>query len=201
MTQTYKTWSILLFVIVVLLAFFWYTRDNQQSVLMQFTPTPSSVAMQDWSTLSHSEYTLRYPKEAKGEVRDNEAVIVFMGQKQIDSGRTQTELFDGYSFRVGVISSDQGVPLAQLVKTERENAQNNCQTEGGIVSDVRPATISGQAAFQYSVRGCYIDYTETFLRVQNTTYRISQSYVGEAEDQATYQAITDQILSSLTFKG
>ncbi len=124
-----------------------------------------------------------------------------MGQKQIDSGRTQTELFDGYSFRIGEIMNESKLALEQLSKNERENAQNNClEREKGQVSQLRTVSISGLTGYQYSVEGCYIDYTETIVSFKDKIYRISQLYVGDVEDQGKYKETTNQILSTLRFE-
>ena len=124
-----------------------------------------------------------------------------MGQKQIDSGRTQTELFAGYSFRIGEIMNESKLALEQLSKNERENAQNNClEREKGQVSQLRTVSISGLTGYQYSVEGCYIDYTETIVSFKDKIYRISQLYVGDVEDQGKYKETTNQILSTLRFE-
>ncbi len=126
----------------------------------------------------------------------SESIVVYMGPEQMNSGRTQTELFDGYSFRMGNVSLAPYATLEELVTTERKNAQEHCQ-EGGVVSDITPTKVAGQDAFRYVATGCYIDYTETFVGFKDRYYRISQSYVGTMQE--SYKGITDQILSSVQF--
>jgi hypothetical protein len=164
------------------------------------TVTPSKLnPTKDWKTLTNLDHTFRYPAEATAEAREDESLAFFMGQKQIDSGRTQTELFDGYSFRVGEVANDSNLPLEELAEMERESAVNNCHSEDGEVSRLTAVIVSEQEGFQYSATGCYIDYTETIIAHDNIFYRISQSYVGDTEDQDKYEEITNQILSSFQF--
>ncbi len=176
------------------------TLAPQQEVV-QFSPTfsPSPTPSENWKTFTNPPYALQYPSEATAEARDNESIIFFMGQKQLDSGRTQTELFDGYSFRIGIIPPDLAVSFEQLATNERGLVQENCQIKGGQVSQLQSVVVAGQAGFQYSVQGCYLDYTETIVSFNGVTYRISQSYAGEVSDQKIYQEITNKIFSSLTF--
>lgn len=153
----------------------------------------------NWKTLTNNDYSLKYPIEATAEERDGESQVYFMGQKQIDSGRTQTELFDGYSFRVGNIV---GVPtndLKQLAMKERDNADQNCNYENGKVSDLTAIKVGDQEAFQYSAEGCYVDYKETIVNFDGNFYRISQSYFGDTEDYEGYKDITNKILTTLEF--
>jgi len=173
--------------------------QTAQNFVNDTVVSPRPNPTDDWKTLTNLNHTFRYPAEASAEAREDESLVFFMGQKQIDSGRTQTELFDGYSFRVGEVTNDANVKLEELAEMERENAVSNCPSEGSVVSRLTPVIISQQEAFQYSAIGCYIDYTETIVAYNNIFYRISQSYVGDAEDQDKYEEITNQILSSFSF--
>lgn len=176
-------------------------NNKQENNQIQSTPSPTFDPTESWKTLSNFNHTLKYPREAKAETRESESVISFIGRKQIDSGRTQTELFDGYSFRIGEIINDSKLALEQLSKNERENAQNNClEREGGQISPLESISIDGQVGYQYSAEGCYIDYTETIVSFESKIYRISQSYVGDVEDQKKYKEITNKILSTLRFE-
>lgn len=190
---------ILILASVLLGGIAWYTSQQRiNAPADEVTPIPINIPS-SWNTITHDEYTFQYPSEAKGETQESESVISYMGPKQIASGRTQTELFDGYAFRIGSITTTPNTPLEQVAKNQHDNAQQNCQVQEGTVSPATPVSIDGQDAFQYSAKGCYLDYTETIVVFNDTVYMISQSYTGEAEDQKRYQAITNQILSSLKF--
>ena len=169
-----------------------------QSQMIENT-TPPSLPM-DWETFSTSGISLTHPSEAITEVENDGLLVRFMGQKQIDSGRTQTELFDGYILRVETILAEPADTLDTLSETERTNAETNCQSETGNVTQLQSVDIDSQNAFQFTATGCYIDYTTTIAEVNDKFYRISQSYVGTPEDQEMYHTITDQMVDSLTFE-
>lgn len=173
------------------------STQKTEPIVVDITPTPNPT--ESWEVLNNLGYKFKYPTEAKGESREEESLVVHMGQKQIDSGRTQTELFDGYSFRVGEIINDKNLTLEQLAKGERENTQNNCNSEDGKVSEVKIFKVDGKNGFQYSALSCYIDYTETIVENAGKFYRISQSYVGEPTDQEDYKKTTEQILGTFEF--
>lgn len=170
-------------------------KNNQAPI-----PTSTLDLTENWNSFTNLNHTFKYPSEATAEAREDESIVHFMGQKQIDSGRTQTELFDGYSIRIGEIINDSKLTLEQLSKNERQNAQNNClEREGGQVSQLETISISGRTGYQYFAVGCYVDYAETIVSFEDKFYRISQSYVGDVEDQKKYQKITNQILSTFKF--
>jgi len=163
------------------------------------TSAPSLNPSIKWKTLTNLNHSFKYPEEATAEAREEESIVYFMGQKQIDSGRTQTELFDGYSFRVGEIANESDLSLEQLAEGERENAVNNCHSGDGKVSQIKSVIVDEQNGLQYSVKGCYLDYTETIVTYDGKYYRLSQAYVGDIEDQDKYEEITNQMLSSFNF--
>lgn len=195
---------IAVFLIITISTSLYLTKPNEstnQTTLLKPTPSPMAYPTENWGTLTNLGYTIKYPQDAKAEARDGETLILFVGQKQIASGRTQTELFDGYIVRIGEIVSDSKLALEEISKAERDNAENNCQVrEDGKVTQLVTKSIDGKTGYQYSAEGCYIDYTETIVSFENKTYRISQSYTGDATDQPKYKEITNQILSTLNFE-
>ncbi len=177
------------------------SSKNQAGNQDQQIPSVTIDPAKNWTSLidENRAYQLQYPIEAKAETTRNESVISYMGQKQIASGRTQTELFDGYAFRIGRVIANPDTDTEKIAREERNNAESNCIGENGTVSKLESTTLQEQPAFQYSAQGCYIDYTETFVSFNGVIYRISQSYVGDAPDQAMYKEITKRILASLQF--
>lgn len=185
---------------LAVLFFFQSATGGVKTSQIQPTPSPTLNPTNNWEVLANLGYTVRYPKEAKAEAREEESLVLFIGPTQVASGRTQTELFDGYSFRIGMIESNPGLTLEEVSRIERDNAQTNCQVqEGGKVSQLKSVSINGNQGYQYSVEGCYVDYTETIISYKGELYRVSQSYVGNQEDQARYKETTYQILSTLKF--
>jgi len=181
-----------------------YLLNPQESIkdttVVKPTPSPMAFPTDNWGTLTNLGYTIKHPQDTKAEARDGETLILFVGQKQVASGRTQTELFDGYMVRIGEVVNDSKLSLEQISKSERDNAENNCQVrEDGKVTPLTAISIDGRPGYQYSAEGCYVDYTETIVSFKDKIYRISQSYIGDATDQPKYKEITNQILSTLNF--
>ncbi len=171
-----------------------------QTSIITASPNPTQQTSEELKSISNLGITMQYPAEAKAEARTEETVIFYMGQKQIASGRTQTELFDGYSLRIGLIKPEVGKTLEQTAKVERDNAVTNCQSEKGEVSPLTASTIDRVSAFMYSAKNCYVDYTETITINKDKVYRISQSYVGDTEDQLKYKENTDKMRESIQFE-
>lgn len=164
------------------------------------TPAPTST-LEKWKVLTNTTHTLQYPPKATGEARENESIVFFMGPKQIASGRTQTELFDGYSVRIGKMDSVSEVSPEKLAVHEKENSEKNCLSyDEASVSPIKNVVVSSLPGFQYAVMNCYVDYTETILSFNGALYRISQSYVGNPVDQQEYKEITEAIVASIRFQ-
>lgn len=165
------------------------------------TPETNSIENNEtntWPILSTATFSFRYPEGALAESRQTDSFVRLMGQKQIDSGRTQTELFDGFIFRIEPIPVDTDSILEQVAEVERKNSQANCTTDEGQVSALRPVIVDGLRAQQYSAIGCS-DYTITIAKAGTITYRITALYVGEDVDRPGYQKTTEQILTTVKF--
>lgn len=171
---------------------------SEQTEASEPIPTTSLVKNSDWSSFAQPNYRFLYPPEADVQERESELVIVFMGPKQIASGRTQTELFDGYSVRIGSPYS-QADDAVSAATEARSNAVENCNNPEGKVDEISTVDVSGYSGYQFSVSGCRLDYTSTFVEYNNVVYNITQSYVGTPEDQQMYQEITEQIRESIVF--
>lgn len=163
------------------------------------------VDLNSWQTHSNTNFSFKYPSEAKAETRNDssislvESVVFFMGQKQITSGRTQTELFDGYIFNIRDITSEVIGEFEAFALAERNNSENGCENDNGLVSELQTVNIGSAAGYQFSVTNCYVDHTQTLLSANGKLYRISQSYVGDEEDYLKYKEITFTILNTLSF--
>lgn len=175
------------------------TPSLQETDQVTPTETPTIIIPQEWQTFTNALVTLKHPKEATAEDMSGEVVVRFMGKKQIDSGRTQTELFDGYFVRIEKIVNNANATLEEVSTSEVSSAQTNCINENGQVSPYTRVRINNVEAHQFTVVGCSLDHTETVISHNNNFYRITQAYVGDTEDQDRYKTITDQIVSTLTF--
>lgn len=202
-------------IIIGLTSFFPNQSNNQKAPATQSSPSPeASPALETsgmpetspeeqsetgtWPVLSTATFSFRYPEGSLAESSQTDSFVRFMGQKQIDSGRTQTELFDGFIFRIEPIPVDSDSILEQVAETERKNSQANCTTDAGQVSALNPVIIDGLNAHQFSAVGCS-DYTLTIVKSGTITYRITALYIGEDVDRPNYKKTTEQILSTVKF--
>lgn len=173
--------------------------------LTQSSPTPTTMidSTADWELYSGKEYSFRHPTGLKSDtgaagVGFESIQFQYMGPKQIASGRTQTSLFDGYSFVVTKIGSASQKTSTQWANERRDNSKENCGPEV-VLSEIKQITIDKGAGVQYSVKNCIGDYTSSYVTYNGNVYEITQLYVGEEADQKNYQDITDQIFNSLKF--
>ena len=167
-------------------------------------PIPDQEPLTDWLTFDSKEYSFKYPPQSKQPettLSKNESTVKlsYMGQKQIDSGRTQTELWDGYIFTIRRTSLSTNTTPQKHVETLRENTINDCPTDSKTVSEIRQVTLNNISGMEYSAQ-CMSDFTITVIQNDNLIYEITQLYMGEEPELSNYKQITSNILKSLTFK-
>lgn len=175
------------------------------SVTSNPTVTPTNILnpTQGWETYRSSAYTLKHPDGLKSDTGATGAGVEsirfqFMGPKQIASGRTQTSLFDGYSFVVTKVGLATEKTAVQRANEARSNTKDNCGAEV-ILSEIKEIQIGNSTGIQYSVKNCMGDYTNTFVTNGGYVYEITQLYTGDKEDQQKYEEITNQIFSTFRF--
>jgi len=173
--------------------------DQMKNQMETVEPASDTSFADDWATLTNNSlgHSFKHPKNAKAEARETESLVSFMGEIQTASGRTQTELFDGYIFRVGEIELLDDTTIQDLAQTQKMKAESECNSDTGKISPVQTVKITDSlSVLQYTVRGCRTDYTESFGTIGAQSFMITQMYVGTPEDQANYQIITDQMLTT-----
>lgn len=101
--------------------------------------------------------------------------LVYMGEKQKASGRTQTSIFDGYIFYVSLRGSDS---IDKVSQDTFNGSKQNCfeQTKWSTITN---STIDNKESKTYEVLSCMTDYTENFVSYKGNTFAIMQIYVGE----------------------
>jgi len=164
----------------------------------------SAVDTSGWEKYLSTNYSFIHPAELKS---DTDAAgtgvdsirFRYMGPKQIATGRTQTDLFDGYAFIVTKIASTKDSTTLIEAEKAHTNSQENCPSEDGAVETINTSTVSSQPAYSYSVTNCFADYTSTFVSNNDAIYNIIVTYTGDEVDYPTYKNITHQILSSFKF--
>lgn len=206
--------TVLLLFLVFLVSFYFFTTKNKDlgsdnSSLSPITdkPTPTANMPTDnviydnsWVEHSNLDFSFKYPSQAKAEARDDESLVIYMGQKQIDSGRTQTEIFDGYTFRITKVDLDQNLSAKDLAIQEFEIEQENCtNSDESVVTNVVDVVVGQKQGYQFTGAGCYTDFTETIVSNGDNVYRIVQIYAGESPDLDLYKKTTEKILQSLVF--
>lgn len=152
-----------------------------------------------WENFVSAKFGLAfaYPPEAQLTVHEDQAneqfKLVFIGSKQRQTGRIQTEIVDGYQVNISV---DRAKPLDQAAREAYDNSRQNCpQAE---ISPLSQATVNGYPARSFSVANCRGDYTQTFIGQGNLTVAVVELYQGDAAGKTRYRQTTGQILSTFT---
>lgn len=179
------------------------TPSNNSTLIPTASAPSTSVSPANWETYTGSEYSFRHPAGLKSDTGAAGAGVEsirfqFMGPKQVASGRTQTSLFDGYSFivtKIGLVS--QKTP-EQLTTEQRNNSKDNCGSEV-VLSGIKNISLDKASGVQYSVKNCMGDYTSSYISSGSNVYEIIQLYVGDTSDQKGYEEITNQIFNTLKF--
>lgn len=168
------------------------------------TPTeePLTDSTKDWETYTGKEYEFKYPAGLKSDTgaagANFESIRVqYMGEKQTASGRTQTELFDGYAFIITKIDSAPEKTPLEWAEIKRASTKETCLD--ATFSDINETAIEKGTGVQYKVTNCFADYTLSLIEYNGIVYEITQVYVGEPADQAKYEHTTDLIFNSIKF--
>lgn len=157
-----------------------------------------------WESYTGTEYSFKHPAGINSDTgaagAQAESIrFSFMGQKQIDSGRTQTELADGYMFVVTKIDAkSEKTPEQWARERMKANQEDNCGPDV-VFSDIKPVQLGTSTGVQYTVRNCRGDYTSSYISNGKYIYEVTQLYVGDAADQKGYEETTNQIFSTLKF--
>jgi len=159
----------------------------------------SPISTSNWDVYESSlkSYSFKHPPGLKSDtgaagVGFESIRFMLVGPTQMASGRTQTELFDGYAFIVTKLGSSTTLDPKKEIETQQKNSVSNCQDVGAVTSVI----VAGKQAYQYAAN-CRGTYTTTYVSNGMNTYSITQSYAGG--NQEAYKTITDQILSTFKF--
>lgn len=213
--------SVLLFISTSIAVFFAYqtqTLAKELTTLKNNTePTPVAISLPtqilmatdsgvvtgtaNWKTYTNTKYgfSFKYPADLKVDQMSSSPYeqfkLVYMGEKQKVSGRTQTSIFDGYIFYISLRGSD---PIDKVAQETFNRSKQNCsdQTTWSAITD---STIDGKNSKTYEVLNCMTDYTENFVSSGGNTFAITQIYVGEDPEYRKYKEVTNQILSTFKF--
>jgi hypothetical protein len=162
-------------------------------------PTATTDPTADWQTYTNpsATYSFKYPSglgsdtDAAGEGFES-IRFSYLGPAQTASGKTETEMFDGYAF----IVTKPGLTTEFDPKTEAERQQTNSKEICQNVSEITTTTVDGFNAFRFS-DDCLGEHITTFVSDDKNTYSITQFYGGE--NKSSYKTTTDQIISTFKF--
>ncbi len=171
------------------------------------TLTPSEFTTEEgWQTYQNTRigYTLRYPQEAKLSTPDESEIstasiirIYYMGETQRQSGRTQTELADGYIINIREVAEAPGDPAIEFATLRRENTIENCsEYEGNEISEIKQIQLNGNDAYTYSVKNCRVDYEAYFIDNQPIIEIIGMYPAFNEEDKQAYLNQVNSIAQS-----
>lgn len=180
--------------------------DNGQVTCTEMACTGEELPLSifsDWDTYKspNNEYSLKYPPEAilntyqEGEYEGISVSLI--GPTQTASGRTQTELSEGYGMSIIEIPNIDAQPLAES-NWDADNQSSDPEIPHSI-SKIKVIEIGAKTGYQYEVsnRGSAI---VTFVPLSNTSLRIVGRHAGftpKQEDE--YYKILGQILSTFEF--
>lgn len=162
------------------------------------SPTLPPPALQ---TLSTPYFELSYPAAATissyTSPDSSTWAIVYMGNTQKESGRTQTELFDGYNISLTyfeVVGENLRVTQAEA---DRQGIIDACGEES--LTSLKNITLGKYEAISF-YGGCLGEAYHYYIETETGLYRITKMIVGPEENTPEYTSITSQILDKLTLK-
>ena len=199
-----KIFYLILIIIILGLSYLkWSAATMEKSVIeTTTTPSPSSTPQpQPSQSLETDYFKLDYPLEATSssvsEGPDSLGWrISYMGATQKNSGRTQTELFDGYIVtltRFEVIGTQ--VDLEQA-SADRLGIIDACGDDKA--TKIESAKLGAYDALTY-FGGCLGEANHYYILVADSLYRLTEMVVGPESSIPQYQQSTKLIFDSLNF--
>ena len=200
-----NSFYVILILIIIGLSYLRISNSNipsptpTTSPLATTSPTPSPI---NTTSLTTQYFTLNYPLEATTPaVSTNpdsiEWRVVYMGESQKASGRTQTELFDGYAVSVARFEVHTTTDSARLqAEADRQGTIDACGDEGA--TPITEGKVGSYPALTFFGR-CLGEATQYYLINNDALYRITAMVVGPEADLARYNQAVQSIFASLKF--
>jgi len=168
------------------------------------TPTPEEEPAKQWKSFTTSQHgiTFSYSVEAyleKSNPFSQDSPVykaIFRGKRQDEGLITETNLSDGYIFKVTVNTNPENRSLLDLTQNKKSSFAFNCPDLAEI-SDITATKIDGLAAQTFSVINCNSDFKVTFVVSKNFVYEIDQIFRGDIGFKQKYETDTDEIVLSL----
>lgn len=151
--------------------------------------------------LDNDYFTLAYDKSATTSSSrspdSQEWVISYMGEDQKKSGRTQTELWDGYALAITRFETVGEEPDQKQAEADRSGIIDACGEENS--TPIKSGKI-GQYDTITFYGGCLGEGDYHYLMMADTLYRLTIMTLGSDQLKPQYQAVVGAMLSSLSFK-
>lgn len=166
--------------------------------------TSPAFDSQNWKTYSDPQklYSIKYPPEAKvSSYTSTTTSFTYIGPTQQKSGRTQTELADGYKVSVDYQPFTAQQSPETMVNDIYRQARQGCPVpEEVALSPLTKITISGQLAWQYIINNCLGDATVSFVAYKDKLYSLTAMYASlNSNDLPKYLEKASQIISTFQF--
>lgn len=196
-------YALLIFIIIVLSYFKFVAATSTSLTTTSPSPTPSLVPSPSpvaTNPLITDYFSLDYPVEATTasviESPDSlEWRVVYMGDTQKASGRTQTELFDGYMVSLTRFEVPTSTDSARLqAEADRQSTIDACGEEGA--TPITEGKVGSFPALTF-YGGCLGEATQYYLINNDSLYRINVMVVGPEAMLPKYNQLVQIIFSSL----
>lgn len=172
------------------------------SVQESQSPTPKAIVdATGWGSYKGSDYSLMYPPTFTiSDAEENGAkgiTLLMHGETQKNSGRTQTELFDGVIVRVLLFADMGQQSLLDYASGEYQTAKSSLDPNSDdYFTDLTKTKIAGNETYMYDVHG-YSDAKVYYLNVGGNVLKIIVIYAGSDTDVPGYLTLANEILSTL----
>ena len=169
-------------------------------------PTPFK-APEGWETYTNTQFTFMHPAEVnlnENTTQNNQlselVKLSFMGEKQIQSGRTQTELADGYIFIVSKLKESKNTPLTISEERYKNTLEGCLNIPNSVVSKVEKINLQNISGYTYNVNNCRGSYILNFVSNNNDNYEITLFFTGfNMNDEMGYKKTVEKILQTFKF--
>lgn len=156
------------------------TKNGQEFISPTQTPKE-----EPWKKYEGKNFSFEYPESLDLEEDEKSVKLTFWGKNQ----KENTELYDGYSFSITQLESENQKP-ADIAKKERETTLEVCEE----VSEIKEVNVNNTKAYEYELN-CQAKTKNIYLENQKINYQITLAYAGDEK----YKEILEKILSSLKF--
>lgn len=182
-----------------------YGGSSKVDAPLLSSPMPSSSIVpgeEAWKTLENEYFSLSYPKDAsvsgKEEGPDSVTWRVYrIGDKQLNSGRVQTELFDGYALGITRFITVGDDAARIQANSDRLSIVNGCGEENA--TDIKEIKLGNTTALTFN-GGCIGQAIYYYLNEGDALYRVTSLIAGEEEDVKTYASVVGKILESFKIR-